>query len=77
MKKKDIHRRKQLSSPNDSDQLCQDSGYNSQSDRESNSAKEVSYWQKIADFAKSGTSMSNHGDSTKAMIDTAEEFWTL
>ena len=77
IKKKKIHRRKQLASPHAGDELRPDSGYNSQSDCESDSAEAVSYRQKIADFRKAGVNLSNQGDNTKGMIARAEEFWAL
>ncbi|OBT38582.1 hypothetical protein VE00_11143, partial [Pseudogymnoascus sp. WSF 3629] len=76
-KKKRIHRGKQLASPHAGDELRPDSGYNSQSENESESAEAVSYRQKIADFSKAGVNLSNHGDDTKIMIARAEEFWAL
>ncbi|OBT41611.1 hypothetical protein VE00_07825 [Pseudogymnoascus sp. WSF 3629] len=76
-KKKKIHRGKQLASPHAGDELRPDSGYNSQSENESESAEAVSYRQKIADFSKAGVNLSNHGDDTKIMIARAEEFWAF
>lgn len=77
VKKKKSHRRKQLASPHAGDELRPESGYNFQSDCESDSAQAVSYRQKIADFRKAGVNLSNHGDDTKIMIARAEEFWAL
>ena len=77
IKKKNIHRCKQLASLHTGDKLRLDSGYNSQSESESDSAETVSYRRKIVDFSKAGVNLSNHGDDTKIMIARAEEFWAL
>ncbi|KFY79510.1 hypothetical protein V499_01506 [Pseudogymnoascus sp. VKM F-103] len=69
-----MHRRKQLASLHAGNELRLDSGYNSQSESESET---VSYRRKIADFSKAGVNLSNHGDDTKIMIARAEKFWAL
>jgi hypothetical protein len=74
IKKKNMHRRKQLASLHAGNELRLDSGYNSQSESESET---VSYRRKIADFSKAGVNLSNHGDDTKIMIARAEKFWAL
>ncbi|OBT96040.1 hypothetical protein VE01_06690 [Pseudogymnoascus verrucosus] len=73
LQKKKIHRRKQLPSPHAGDELRLDSGYNSQSKSKSDSAKAVSYRQKIADFSKAGVNLSNHSDDTKAKLKAEKE----
>ncbi|ELR06978.1 hypothetical protein GMDG_08212 [Pseudogymnoascus destructans 20631-21] len=77
IKKKNIHRRKQLASLHAGNKLRLDSSYNSQFESESGSAETVSYRRKIADFGKAGVNLSNHSDDTKIMIVRAEKFWAL
>jgi hypothetical protein len=52
----------------------QDSGYSTSSSRD---AKAEYYWQKTAQFAAEGPTMSDPGDKAKAMMRAEEEKWNL
>jgi hypothetical protein len=83
------NRRRKPTSPNDGEsgpnpdsELDQDSGYNSQSDREPDpesggDAKTMYYQQKMDEFEVEGVTLSNLCDETKAIMDAELEGWEL
>jgi hypothetical protein len=87
MKRK--NRRRKPASPNDGEsgpdsdsELDRDSGYNSQSDHESDvefdaNAKAMYYQQKMNEFEAEGVTLSNPCDDTKAMMEAELEKWEL